>query len=108
MPLATAAPQATGHTVCEATPDEAFLKVHAQMAAGEDAIMEKIESGKPALMEAAGMTPSASGKPSGLAKDAAMNFKTYFHIVQSASGTSKADGYISVRTFPFRCLLYSE
>ncbi|KAM3437852.1 hypothetical protein NHJ13734_004439 [Beauveria thailandica] len=92
MPLAAALPQQPGGDYCGTTASEDALKVHAKMLAEEASIMEKVETGKANLMEAAGLEARASGNAAGAA---AMSFKTYVHIIQSASGTSASSGYIS-------------
>ncbi|KAJ4148096.1 hypothetical protein LMH87_002583 [Akanthomyces muscarius] len=97
MPLAAAMPQQPGGEFCATDPGEEALKVHRQMLAGDASVVEKIEAGKANLMEAVGLPgASAKGRPSSSAANgAAMNFNTYVHIIQSASGTSPSNGYIS-------------
>ncbi|KAJ6781791.1 hypothetical protein PWT90_08924 [Aphanocladium album] len=94
LPVATAMPRESSSRSCASNPSADFLKAHAQVAAGEPDAMAKVAGGKPALMEAAGIPSSASGKAA-LPDGAPMNFETYFHIVQSAAGTSPASGYVT-------------
>ncbi|KAJ3495695.1 hypothetical protein NLG97_g3208 [Lecanicillium saksenae] len=96
LPLSAAMPQELSSSrSCASEPSADILKAHARIAAGEPSTMAKVASGKLGLMEAVGIKLSASRKEAALADDAPMKFDTYFHIIQSAAGTSKDVGYVT-------------